>query len=84
MDTVHTVIVMATAKGWFMHQMDVKNACLQGELQEEAYVKQPPGYEDDDLITVGDSEMEIEHVKGDSYNRGHMGVSETICIGYVI
>ncbi|MCO5551274.1 hypothetical protein L7F22_004773 [Adiantum nelumboides] len=46
MATVRTVIMVATTKGWFMHQMDVKNAFLQGELQQEVYVEQPPGYED--------------------------------------
>ena len=46
MATVCTVIAVATAKGWLMHQMDVKNAFLQGELQEEVYVEQPPGYVD--------------------------------------
>ncbi|MCO5559501.1 hypothetical protein L7F22_013102 [Adiantum nelumboides] len=47
MARVCTVIAVATVKGWFMHQMDVKNAFLQWELQEKVYVEQPPGYEDD-------------------------------------
>ena len=46
MATIHNFIVVVVAKGWYMHQMDVKNAFLHGELQQEVYVEQPPGYVD--------------------------------------
>jgi hypothetical protein len=32
MTIVKTIIVMAAAKGWSLHQMDVKNAFLHGDL----------------------------------------------------
>ena len=44
MATVREVISMAAAKGWELQQMDVKNAFLNGELQEEVYMEQPEGY----------------------------------------
>ena len=46
MATVRAAIAVAASRGWVMHQMDVKNAFLHGDLQEEVYVEQPPGYVD--------------------------------------
>ena len=47
METVRAVIPMVVAKGWSLHQMDVKNALLHGDLQEEVYMMQLKGYQDD-------------------------------------
>ena len=42
--TVWIVIALAATRGWHLHQMDVKNAFLQGEL-EEVFMIQPPSFE---------------------------------------
>ena len=44
MITIRTVIVLASAKGWHHHQMDIKSAFLEGELGEEVYMVQPPDF----------------------------------------
>ncbi len=46
MTIVRAIITMTAAKGWSLHQMDVKNVFLHGDLQEEVYMEQPPGYVD--------------------------------------
>ena len=44
MDTVRLVISMAAQKKWMIFQLGVKSAFLHGELSEEVFVEQPPGY----------------------------------------
>ncbi|MCI35896.1 hypothetical protein A2U01_0057117, partial [Trifolium medium] len=35
---------IAASQGWNVYQLDVKNVFLHGELAENVYVDQPPGY----------------------------------------
>lgn len=42
--SIRSLLVMANIYDWECHQMDVKTAFLQGDLDEEIYMKQPDGY----------------------------------------
>ena len=42
--TIRIVLSMATTHRWSLHQLNVQNAFLHGELQEQVYMSQPSGF----------------------------------------
>ena len=45
LEAIRILLAFAASKGFKLYQMDVKSAFLNGYIEEEVYVRQPPGFE---------------------------------------
>ncbi|KAJ4721161.1 Retrovirus-related Pol polyprotein from transposon TNT 1-94 [Melia azedarach] len=62
MSTVRVLLSLAVHRDWFLYQLDVKNAFLHGNLEEEVYMDIPPGFE----TTMGaDKACKLKKIIGD-------------------
>jgi hypothetical protein len=50
LESIRILLAYATHHNFKLHQMDIKSAFLNGLLQEEIYVEQPPGFDDPNFL----------------------------------
>ena len=49
LEATRMLLAYAVYKGFVLFQIDVKSAFLNGFISEEVYIKQPPGFENENL-----------------------------------
>jgi hypothetical protein len=49
LEAIKILLAFSVAKGFKLYQMDVKSSLLNGFLEGEVYVRQPPGFESVDF-----------------------------------
>ncbi|KAK8615756.1 hypothetical protein V6N13_017338 [Hibiscus sabdariffa] len=83
LNSVRVLLSLAANKDWKLHQLDIKNAFLNGTLEQEVYMKIPPGddvYEIEQLKKIMASKFEtkdlgsLKYLLGMEVARSKMGI----------
>ena len=45
LNTIQVLLFLATNNDWQLQQLDVKNAFINGDLEEEVHMELPPGFD---------------------------------------
>ena len=63
--SVRVLLALASAKGWPLHQLDINNAFLHGDLDEEVYMTLPPSFHNkgESLATTSSTPLVCKLVK---------------------
>ncbi|RDX94258.1 hypothetical protein CR513_23374, partial [Mucuna pruriens] len=59
LETIRTIVALATTKRWSIYQLNIKSAFLHREINEDVYLEQPP----DDMIYIGNHESMFQEFK---------------------
>jgi len=80
--TVRILLALASASDWFIHQLDVDNVFLHGDLHEEIYMKPSPGLSLPQLNSVCKLNKSLYGLKQVSRNWNQKLTSELLLLGY--
>ncbi|GJV45103.1 retrotransposon protein, putative, ty1-copia subclass [Tanacetum coccineum] len=61
--SIRVILALTGCKDYELEQLDVKTSFLHGNLKEVIYMRQPPGYEHDDMLIAYKSKAEIGSTK---------------------
>ncbi|GJQ94412.1 retrovirus-related pol polyprotein from transposon TNT 1-94 [Tanacetum coccineum] len=61
--SIRVILALTACKDYKLEQLDVKTTFLHGNLKEVIYIRQPPGYEQDDMLIACKSKTEIGSTK---------------------